>query len=210
MEVVIKWVSWTSELSVQTPSSHEPTALTQTSLLCINRGSGDRLLSALLLWWISRWKKPERTTWVKIQTLCFNIISTWSIHFLKRSFFFSFLYLRQKQRKCSNSLVYFPSVCKGQGRSRCQEPGTESKSPTWVKGTQTLEPSLQCHCCLPGFASAGSWDHGREPRNELGCGRTMSQSEKWPSHWLYIFTGRVLLVCLNSKKIKQNKTLKNI
>lgn len=37
------------KLSVQTPSSHEPTALTQTSLLCINRGSGDRLLSALLL-----------------------------------------------------------------------------------------------------------------------------------------------------------------
>lgn len=57
---------------------------------------------------------------------------------------FFYLFEKQKERSLIHEFTPQMPITAGAGPSGHQEPGTQSGFPTWVAGTEALEPSCVC------------------------------------------------------------------
>lgn len=108
-----------------------------------------------MLSWKSKGKKekPKRCMKGTCSHLHFKIFTN-NCHILEK----------QRDRKrltnvlCAHSLPRCPRTAEMQP-GRCQEPGTEARSPTWVAGA--LSPAPAVARCLPECTLAGGWSRGQ-------------------------------------------------
>lgn len=134
---------------------------------------------------IQLWFYLSKNTWLCYFPLIFFLFGVFS-SFLNFLFFYLFTWKsrdRHRQKVRSHLMTHFtPQAPKtGLRQSQSQEPGLQFESPTWVSGSQLLEPStLTTRVCVSGKIELKTELQLESRHSDRGC-----QNLKWhPSHYV--------------------------